>query len=37
VLAILGILAFGIGLFRLARILLPEDVGPICPLGQERV
>ena len=37
VLAILGTLALGLGLFRLARLLLPEDVGPICPLGQETV
>jgi hypothetical protein len=27
--------AVGYGLWRLARMLLPQDDAPICPLGQE--
>lgn len=37
VLGILATIALGFGLLRLARMLLPTDVEPVCPLGQDRV
>jgi len=35
VLGLLATAAIGYGLWRVARMLLPEDTAPICPLGQE--
>ena len=32
---VLAALAFGYGLWRVARMLLPRDVDPVCPLGQD--
>lgn len=36
VLGILATLAMGFGLWRVARMLLPADSEPVCPLGQDR-
>ena len=35
VLGLLATAALGYGLWLVARMLLPEDAAPICPLGQE--
>lgn len=36
VLGILVALAAGFGLWRLGRMVLPNDAGPVCPLGQDQ-
>jgi hypothetical protein len=35
-LGILAALATGFGLWRLGRMLLPTDAGPVCPLGEDQ-
>jgi hypothetical protein len=32
---VLATLVLGYGLMRLARMLLPRDVDPVCPLGKD--